>query len=520
MQSFFNSMSFFPVTLITLPIITAVIIKFFKNTSAIRLISFVSSSISFLISCVLLNVITSESSFLPIFTALKSNLFYIDSLSAFMAFLINFIALIITIYSGEFLINETNAGLLSPRKTPNYYFSIYLFIASMMLVIFFNNLGLIWASVELTTLTSAFLVGFYKSRESTEAAWKYLIICTVAIALSLFGVILLNYSTLAANNTLCSVDYSFLSLNAAYLNKNLLKLAFVFVLVGYGTKAGLAPMHTWLPDAHSQAPSPVAGLESAVLLSCSTYALIRFQTIINLAIGSEFTSNLLIFFGIFSLIVSFPFIVLQNDLKRLLAYSSIEHTGIIYLGLGFGGFTGILGAFYHIFNHAILKSMMFLTAGSVIQHYSTKDIFKIKGIFEKNKFLGAVFFLGGLGICGMPPFGIFFSEFMILIAGLKVKSYITVGLYLMCLTFIFIGFLHHLSRTVFSHCPEHDNLKYETPPVSSISDNLHNGQSTVIFGVTSKTAIIILFLISIISGFYMPESLAAAISKAASIITK
>ncbi|HNY12221.1 MAG TPA: proton-conducting transporter membrane subunit [Candidatus Wallbacteria bacterium] len=489
------ALKMFPAVLIAVPFFLSLLFKFIKNVKIIEWLAILSSFFNLLTSALLLSIVTVEKPFMIDIPKFSVSFFWIDSLSAFMAFVISLISFATILYSRDYMRHEAEKGLVEEAKLPDYYFKIELFMASMLLVVFLNNLGLVWVAVEATTLASAFLVAFYRNRESMEAAWKYLVICTVAIALSLFGIVLLNHSI--TNLALIpggSLDYSILIYYAKFMDSSMIKLAFIFVLIGYGTKAGLAPMHTWLPDAHSQTPTPVSALLSGVLLSCATYALIRFQHIVNLAIGPEFTSNLMIIFGLISLLVAFPFIILQNDIKRLLAYSSIEHTGIIFLGLGFGGELGIIGALYHMFNHAILKSMMFLTAGSIVQVYETREISKIKGIFERNKFLGSVIFLGGIGICGMPPFGVFFSEFMILLAGVHSKSYVASTLYLLFMTLIFIGFLNHILKMAFGHFHHEDDQHDKNAKTEII--NLHLPEMSAVIVISS------LFLISVVSGFY------------------
>lgn len=503
-----TALTVFPTLLVAFPLVIGLSLKIIRNRSAVSVISFVSTLVSLAVSCILLHIVTIERPVLLDFPGAAPSVFYIDTLSALMAFLISLVFTAVVIYSSGYMRAEIEHGAVAEERFNTYHFKIFIFMASMMLVVFLNNIGLVWAAVEATTLASAFLVGFFNTRESVEAAWKYLIICTVAIALSLFGIVLLNYAIVSAPSVKgLSLDYSSLRGLAKALDPSILKLSFIFVLIGYGTKAGLAPMHTWLPDAHSQSPTPVSALLSGVLLACATCALIRVQHIVNLAAGPEFTSSLMIFFGMASLVLAFPFIMLQNDIKRLLAYSSIEHTGIIYLGLGFGGVLGIAGAFYHILNHAILKSMMFLTAGSIVQAFGTREISKIRGLSEKSRFLGAVLFLGGLGLCGMPPFGAFFSELLILFAGVKSGHHAVAVAYLAFLVLIFMGFTHHLSRIYFGAVPEGE-IREAAEGHEGAAENFKTG-----FPVALTIAF--LFTIAIVSGFYLPASVKTAIMIAA-----
>jgi len=500
------ALKMFPAVLIAVPFFISLLFKLLKNIRIIEKIAIGSSLFTLLVSGLLLTIVTVEKPLIIDIPKFSVSFFWIDSLSAFMAFLVSLIFFATIVYSKDYMRHEAEKGLTEKAKLPDYYFKIEMFMSSMMLVVFLNNLGLVWVAVEATTLASAFLVGFYRTRESMEAAWKYLVICTVAIALSLFGIVLLNHSI--TNLALVpggSLDYSILTMRlyTSMMDVNIIKLAFIFVLIGYGTKAGLAPMHTWRPDAYSQSPTPFSALLSSVMMPCATYALIRFQHIVNLVAGPDFTSGLFVAFGLISLMVAVPFIILQNDIKRLLAYSSIEHTGIIFLGLGFGGELGLVGAFYHMFNHAVLKSLMFFTTGSIVQVYETREISKIKGIFERNKFLGSMIFLGGIGLCGMPPFGIFFSEFMILLAGLHSKSYVASSLYLLFLTLIFIGFLNHLSKTAFGHFHHEDEHHDKNAGAELVHAHLPEMSAVIVIST--------LFLISAVSGFYFWKPIKDAI---------
>ncbi|OQA81646.1 MAG: Hydrogenase-4 component B [bacterium ADurb.Bin243] len=503
--------------LIFLPVAFALITKAIRRCVIVEYFSMAASFVLLAISYMFLTgvgTLASKTLKSPIF---GDGLFYADHLSAFMAFLISLIFFITSIYSGDYLESELKRRVISERKVSDYYFRGFLFVSAMMLVVFINNIGLMWASVEATTLVSALLVGFYNTRESAEAAWKYLIICTVAIALSLFGIVLLNYAIISSKVPGLSLDYSLLSTAGKFADLSIMKFSFVFVLIGYGTKAGLAPMHTWLPDAYSQSPAPVSAMLSGVLSACSTYSLIRFEHIARLSTGQNFASDYFIVFGLLSLFVAFPFIVLQNDIKRLVAYSSIEHTGIIYLALGFGGPFGLIAVFYHTFYHAVLKSLMFLTAGSIISVYKTNEITKIKGLFEHHKFLAVAVFIGGLGLCGMPPFGIFFSELMVLFVGLTAKKYLAAALYLICLSLIFIGFLNHLSKMTFGHYAKcHAEEAFECENCNRATAGCRALDVNV--GFKMKLAIAILFVISAVSGIYMISALKEAMAQAVALL--
>ena len=386
-------------------------------------------------------------------------LFYIDSLSAFFIFTISIVTFATALFSIDYIERDVASLLISGNKARAYYMLFNLFSLSMFLVPMVTNLAMIWVAIEMTTLTSAFLVGFYNTKASIEAAWKYIIICSVGIIFALFGTIVFYYA--ASHAGVKSLNWLNMVSASSGMDKNLVKIAFLFILVGYGTKAGLAPMHTWLPDAHSQAISPISALLSGVLLKTAIYAILRFTVITNKCVGVEFSSRLFIVFALVSLGVSAGFIIIQKHMKRLLAYSSIEHVGIIFLGLGFGGVIGIYGALFHIVNHAVTKSMMFFGAANIIKKYKKDNMNMIKGVISSMPFTGIIFILGMFALIGMPPFSIFFSELLILISGFSRGLYLASGLYLFFIAVIFGGILYHFTRVLFGEKPEDMNIAKE-----------------------------------------------------------
>ena len=373
----------------------------------------------------------------------------LDSISAIFVLLIVSVGFLSDIYASGYLFKE-GPEELSPGQLRRYSFFFHIFLFTMLLTVMSNNLGLMWIAIEATTLASTFLVNVDDKKSSIEAAWKYLILCTVGIALALFGVILVYYSMAStAGEKAASLNWTTLMEHAHSLDPQTIKLAFIFVLVGYGTKKGLAPFHSWLPDAHSQAPSPVSAMLSGVLLSCASFSLLRFHILTMKVTGSAFSNNLLIFFGVLSVAVAVPFIWEQMDYKRVLAYSSVEHMGLAAVGFGVGGAWGNYGALLHIINHAFTKSLLFFCAGHLLYQYQTKDIKKIQGVFRKDAFLGSIFFFAMLAVAGMPPFSIFLSEFFILTAGFLAKKFFICGFLLVLLVLIFAGLLRHASHMTF-----------------------------------------------------------------------
>jgi len=383
---------------------------------------------------------------------LSHGIFFADALSAFFVFLIALISLVSMLYSAGYISADVKSGAISGFEPRLYYGLFNLFTFTMLFTALINNLGIVWVSIEMTTLVSAFLVGFYNKESSVEAAWKYIIICSVGISFALLGTILFYYAASTQGGSK-SLNWTDMIAVAPYLDPRMLKIAFIFILVGYGTKAGFAPMHTWLPDAHSQALSPISALLSGVLLKTALYVILRYVVIVNTCMGPGFTGNLLLLFGVLSLLVSAGFILVQRDIKRLLAYSSIEHMGVICIGLGIGGFLGLYAALFHMLNHAVTKSLMFFGAGSIARKYNTHDLRAISGVLQSMPFTGRCVLLGVFALAGMPPFSIFMSEFLILTAGFTQGRYFASAVLLFVTALIFGALLLHFSRILFGKKP-------------------------------------------------------------------
>lgn len=379
--------------------------------------------------------------------------FLLDGLSAFFIFVISIVCFAAALYSAGYMSRDVQEGRISPRKAAMYYVLFDLFCLSMFVVVAVNNLGLLWAAIEMTTLVSAFLVGFYRTKQSVEAAWKYIIICSVGIVIALMGTIFFSYA-MSCSGGARSLNWTDLYAHAGSLDRNLIRLAFIFVLVGYGTKAGLAPMHTWLPDAHSQAVAPVSALLSAVLLKTALYAIIRFGLVVTRCLGgTDYFSRLMTAFGLVSLAIAAVLLLVQKDLKRLLAYSSIEHVGIICVGLGIGGPLAMLGVLLHIFNHAVTKSLMFFSAGTIVNRYGSHNMKMIRGVIQSMPFTGTVFIAGACALIGFPPFSIFMSELLIIIAGFARGAYALTGVFMFFMALAFGAIIYHVCGMVFGKRP-------------------------------------------------------------------
>ncbi|MFI5059202.1 MAG: proton-conducting transporter membrane subunit [Candidatus Acidiferrales bacterium] len=385
----------------------------------------------------------------------------VDGLSSFFLINIAFISGLVLVYASGYLRHPGEGRFSSPRW---FYALVFLFLFTMISVCLSANLGLLWIMMEGTTLASALLVGFYNTEGAVEAGWKYLMVCTVGIAFALFGTIVLYLAAVKAGmNPAAALDWVSL-MDAAPrmgLDPHLVKLAFVFVIVGYGTKIGFVPMHSWLPDAHAEAPTPISALLSAVLLNCAMYAVMRYDAIVSRATGSGFPHTLLLIFGLLSMVVAGLLILVQSNLKRLMAYSSVEHMGIIAIGLGLGGPLGLFGALLHTFNHSVAKSLLFFSAGNVRHNLGTLRMDSISGMTRTMPQTSAALVVGSLAIVGLPPFSLFISEFAILSEAFAQARFLVVGLFLVMLSVVFGGFAYHLLRLL---CGEPNSV----PPSSKL----------------------------------------------------
>ncbi|MCZ7357291.1 MAG: hydrogenase 4 subunit F [Candidatus Methanoperedens sp.] len=430
--------------LLLAPVLTCILCFFTRTRKQVETVSLTGSIATLILGLVLVAQVYKNNIIIS-----WTNALFADMFSAFIVLIVSIVGFVASLYSVGYMGHELEHGTIDFRRLRIYYGLFHVFMFTMLLVGVTNNLGL-WIAIEMTTLVSALLMILYSKKSSIEAAWKYMIICTVGITFALFGTILTYFAAVKIlGESGDALNWTSLVAVADQFDPTIMKLAFIFILIGYGTKAGLAPMHTWLPDAHSEAPTPVSALLSGVLLNCAMYGIIRFYTIATKSTGAVFTSNLLIIFGLLSLGIAVPFILLQEDYKRLLAYSSVEHMGIIAIGIGFGGVFGIFGAILHMFNHAMTKSLMFFGAGNVLLKHDTKEIFNVTGLVKSMPYTGAMFVIGGLAITGSPPFSIFISEFTILAAGFSQGHIIAAVLFLLFIIMIFAGFFNNVSKMAF-----------------------------------------------------------------------
>ena len=371
-------------------------------------------------------------------------------------------------------------------------------LAMMTLVTLAHHLGLMWVAVEATTLASAPPINFHQNPRSLEATWKYLVVCSVGIALALLGSFFLAYSSLHVGLH-TSLLFEDLVRQAPLLSKPWLHAAFVLLLVGYGTKMGLAPMHTWLPDAHSEAPTPVSALLSGALLNCAFLAILRFFQICGAAGEAAFAREILMFVGLLSMAVGGVFMVRQKDYKRMLAYSSVEHMGILALGIGVGGLA-TFGALLHLINNGLTKGVLFLSAGNIHHAYHSKSTDDVSGVIRRLPVTGAAFLAGFLAITGSPPFGPFISEFTILNGMVTAGKFVVAGLFLLLLAIVFIGMGSTVLRVV-----------QGTPSPTASTTSHHDSLQSV-------GPILILLALVLLLGLYIPPPLESLLRDAAAFL--
>ena len=363
-------------------------------------------------------------------TKLFGPYFSVDSLNILFLLILSVIFAGVAFYNKSYFKNTDRSD-----KAHTYYsIAILLFIFSMTGTILSANLALSWVFIEATTLASAYLIYFNKTKHALEAAWKYVFICSIGIALAFVGIILLSIGTGSIN----SLFFNDLYINAGKIVPFWLKLSFVFILVGFGTKMGLAPVHAWLPDAHSEAPSPVSALLSATLLNSAFLIILRFYKLMELTHLDYFAKILLVSMGLLSLFITAVFVFNINNYKRMLAYSSIENMGIIAIGIAVGGL-GIYAAMLHLLAHSLIKSSFFLTAGNILKQFKVKKISEISGILKQDKPTGWLWIACFVGIAGIPPSPLFLSEFLLLKAMIERDQIPLAIIFAILLTIIIFG---------------------------------------------------------------------------------
>jgi len=353
-------------------------------------------------------------------------LFFVDPFNVFLVALTAFVGFTTSLFSRQYMRVEQEHGRLTPARLRLYHSMYQLFNFTMLLALLSNNLGILWVALEAATLATVLLVSLYRTPASLEAAWKYFILCGVGIAQALFGTILLYFAAeklLGAGGG--ALLWTELDLVKGDLEPTVLSLAFVFLLVGYGTKVGLVPLHNWLPDAHAEGPTPVSAVLSGLLLNVALYAVVRCKVLVEGSLHTAVAKELMMGFGLLSVVVAAFLLSRQKDVKRLFAYSSIEHMGIITFAFGMGGAVANFAALLHMTVHSLTKSAIFFAVGHASQAAGTQVIDDIRGLITTSPVIGWGLVLGTLAILGMPPFGVFASEFLILITAIREQAWAT-----------------------------------------------------------------------------------------------
>ena len=415
--------------------------------------------------------------------------FHLDALGCVFVALIGVISLLTGWYSLSYIRHDVEVGNMGPGQVKQYYVFFSLFVFSMLLVALSNNIIMMWASIEATTLATVFLVGAYNTKLSLEAAWKYVIVCTAGVAFGLYGTVLV-YADAAnlMSDPHQAVFWTSLLPYAKQFDGTLIQIAFVFAAIGFGTKAGLFPMHTWLPDAHSEAPSPVSALLSGVLLKCAMLIVIRFYVLTVQAVGSFFPQTVMLILGLLSVCVAAFAVFTQDDLKRKLAYSSCENVGIIALCLGFGGPLGVAAALLHCVVHGFTKALMFCLSGNILMKYGTRDLKKIQGVIDVAPATAVLMCLGLFALSAFPPFALFISEVMAFVSGV-VSGYLWIVIVMgIALTVVIAALVKVASKSVLGKAPE--GMKKGDVPLLAIIPEIIMACIILWFGVACPAPVL------------------------------
>jgi len=387
-------------------------------------------------------------------TILSANkAFLIDPFNVYLIVLTAFVGLTTSIFSAPYMAHEKELGKLTDKRLKLYYSMYQGFMLAMYLVLTTNNMGVMWVAMEGATLATVLLVSLYRTPESIEAAWKYFILCGVGIAQALFGTILLYYAAAQIGNGEDSLLWSVLYEHASQLNPEILEIAFVFMLIGYGTKIGLVPLHNWLPDAHSEGPTPMSAVLSGLLLNDALYAVVRNKMLVDGANLSDMAGHLMMGFGLISFLVAAFFLHRQKDIKRLFSYSSIEHMGMMTFAFGIGTPLSTFAALLHMTVHSLTKSAIFVTVGHAAQVAGSQRMEKIRGLIKTQPRIGWGLLIGTIAIAGFPPFGVFTSEFLVLLSTMHSYPWLSPFL-LLGIGIAFAGLFRHIQPMVFGDKPE------------------------------------------------------------------
>lgn len=384
----------------------------------------------------------------------EGKMFYVDAFNVYLILLNAFVGMTTSIFSGPYMAHEREIGRVDDNRMRLYHSMYQGFLLTMLLALSTNNLGILWVSIEGATLATVLLVSLYRTHESIEAGWKYFIICGVGISQALFGTILVYFaSAKILPGSEEGLLWTTLQEHAQDMDAGVLGMAFVFLLVGYGTKVGLVPLHNWLPDAHSEGPTPMSAILSGLLLNIALYAVMRFKMLVDPALGNHLAGNLMMGFGMLSFSVAGLLLHRQYDIKRMFSYSSIEHMGLMTFAFGIGGPLATFGGLLHMIVHSLTKSAIFITVGHASHVAGSQTISKIHGLIRTQPFVGWGLLLGTCAIAGFPPFGVFTSEFLLFTATMKSYPWLVVPL-VVGLAVAFAGLFRNIQPMVYGDPPQ------------------------------------------------------------------
>jgi len=404
-----------------IPLAGGIVLALWGHRDAARDVNVAFSLATFVAACALTAQVISSG---PLFALNRE--FFIDPLNVFLVTLTAFVGLTTAIFSRPYMRVERDHGKMTPARMRLYHSMYQLFSFTMLLALTTNNMGILWVAMEAATLTTVLLVSVYRTAASLEAAWKYFILCGVGIAQALFGTVLLY---MAAEKILGAEGGALLwtHLDAVKdrLDPDIMTLAFAFLFIGYGTKVGLVPLHNWLPDAHAEGPTPVSSELSGLLLNVALYAVLRCKVLTDGALQSHLAGQLMMGFGLVSVVASVFFLIRQKDVKRMFAYSSIEHMGLMTFAFGMGGPIANFAGLLHMTVHSLIKSAIFFAVGHAAQKAGTQVMEEIRGLIKVSPTVAWGLMLGALAILGMPPFGVFASEFLIVTTAMREQPWAT-----------------------------------------------------------------------------------------------
>lgn len=416
------------------------------------------------------------------------------SFGALMIVLVAIVYIAASIVSVRYISRERAEGLLDKKQARLYFSLIHLFVLCMFVTLLANNTMLLWIALEGTTLSTTLLVALYKSDASIEAAWKYIILCSTGIGIGLLGVMLSSYSAMVGVGASITDAFSldFLLAHASQLDPSIIRFAFVFLFVGFGTKAGLVPMHTWKPDAYSKAPAPISALFSGVLLNVALYTIVRYKTIVDSVLeSSKWTDTFFITFGVISVVLPAVILIVQHNYKRMLAYSSVEHAGLMTFAFGLGPI-GTVAALMHMVGHSLIKSGLFFGAGEILMHTKTTKLDAIRGLSRTLPITSWLWIIGLLGLLGAPPFALFASEYQLIRGGFVSHPVLTL-LIVTSLTVVAVSMMRHVIGMLFGE------------PIAATPTIDAHGHKTEQWNLTHTIIVLELIALVVVGFWFMTE---------------